>query len=106
MAVVADLATLKLYLGMTQSRDDEVLTIDLAAATAYVQGQVIPAEWMTDDVQTGTLMLAARLYSRRRSPEGVAGFGSEGVLVRVLATDPDIRSLLEKHLDMSIAGLA
>lgn len=106
MAVVADLETLKAYLGMTQTRDDAILQIDLDASTAYVQTRVMTAEWLSDDCQTAVIMMAARLYSRRRSPEGVAGFGSEGVMVRVLASDPDIVKLLEQHLDMSLAGLA
>lgn len=106
MAVVADLATLKMYLGMTQTRDDPVLQIDLDASIAYVQPRVVADEWLDDDCQTATLMLAARLYARRRSPEGVAGFGTDGLTVRVLATDPDIYRLLEHHLDMSQAGLA
>jgi len=106
MAVTADLDTLRLYLGMTQTRDDAVLEIDLAAATAYVQPRVTASSWLLDDVQTAVIMMAARLYARRRSPEGVAGFGAEGLTVRVLASDPDIYRLLEHNLDMLEAGLA
>lgn len=56
------------------------------------------------EVTEAILMLAHRLYTRRNSPEGVAGWGDLGV-VRVLASDPDIRALLELHLDYSKAGI-
>lgn len=39
------------------------------------------------------LLLGHRLYKRRTSPEGVAGFGDHGV-VRVLPTDVDIENML------------
>lgn len=40
------------------------------------------------------LLLGHRLYKRRTSPEGVAGFGDHGV-VRVLPTDVDIENMLD-----------
>lgn len=49
----------------------------------------VPAE-----VTKATLLLAARLYSRRTSPTGVAGFGDYGV-VRVTASDADVARLLD-----------
>lgn len=41
----------------------------------------------------GARMLAARLWRRRNSPEGVASFTGEGVLY-VRRTDPDVAELL------------
>jgi hypothetical protein len=41
----------------------------------------------------GALMLAARLYRRRNSPEGVATFAADGA-VYVQRNDPDIAMLL------------
>lgn len=41
----------------------------------------------------GARMLAARLWRRRNSPEGVAAFTGEGV-VYVRRTDPDVADLL------------
>jgi hypothetical protein len=51
------------------------------------------------------VLLASRLYKRRNSPEGVAGWGDLGV-IRIVASDPDIARLLEHKLDMSRAGVA
>ena len=56
-------------------------------------------------MQEAIILLASRLYKRRQSPEGVAGWGDLGV-VRILASDPDINRLLEHHLDMCKAGVA
>jgi hypothetical protein len=102
----ADLATLKEYLGIQQTRDDAVLQADLDAAAAYVEPRVLAADWLTDDVQLAVIMAAARLYARRRSPEGVAGFAADGLVVRIIVQDPDIYRLLEWHLDMDKAGVA
>lgn len=43
--------------------------------------------------RVGARMLAARLWRRRNSPEGVASFTGEGV-VYVRRTDPDVADLL------------
>lgn len=43
------------------------------------------------------VMQSARLYKRRSSPEGVAGFGDLGI-VRVTTFDPDIEAMLNPDL--------
>lgn len=48
-------------------------------------------------VTESVLLLAARLYARRSSPTGVAGFGDFGV-VRVTNADRDVESLLEPYV--------
>lgn len=48
-------------------------------------------------VTEAVLLFAARLYSRRSSPSGVAGFSDFGV-VRVTATDADVRALLAPYV--------
>jgi len=106
VATVADLATLKSYLGIQTERDDSVLQADLDAAQRYVEPRVLATDWLADDVQLAVLMAAARLYARRRSPEGVAGFASDGLVVRIIVQDPDIYRLLEWHLDLDQAGVA
>jgi len=106
MAVNADLDSLKTFLGLQTTRDDDVLGWDLAAASRVVQQRVTVDAWATDDVQMAVLMTAARLFARRRSPEGVAGFASDGLVVRIVTTDPDIRTLLEWALDLDKAGVA
>ena len=46
-----------------------------------------------------------RWYARRNTPEGVAGWAEQG-FVHVLATDPDLEALLERHYDMHEVGFA
>lgn len=101
MAVVADLDTFRANIGAISQKDDAVLSEVLEVATAHVAGRVYPDDMPADDVQYAILLLANRLYKRRQSPEGTAGFGGEGVVVRILSNDPDVRILLERHLDCS-----
>lgn len=46
-----------------------------------------------EDVRHGTILLAARLYARKGSPQGIATFGELGAST-ILRTDPDIGLLL------------
>jgi len=46
-----------------------------------------------DDVVLGSAMLAARLYSRKGSPDGLAGYSEFGA-ARISRSDPDIERLL------------
>jgi hypothetical protein len=101
--IVADLATLKRWLGSPSDLDDELLTDSLSAATAHWYERC--CDWAHPDVQQAIVMTAAGIYSARRSPEGVAGFGGEGAVVRVVAADPRIRALVERHLDMGTVGV-
>ncbi len=103
--VIADRATLKTMIGAKSDADDEQLDDALAAASGWVYDRIMISSYTDADVQLAILLLASRLYKRRQSPEGVAGFGIEGVVVRVLASDPDINRLLERHLDMCKAGI-
>ena len=105
MSIVADLDTLKMTLGVKSTNDDEVLEQSLAAATDFIAERCYVESVPTDSVQQATLLLASRLYKRRLSPEGVAGWNDVGV-VRITATDPDISRLLEHSLDMTKAGIA
>lgn len=105
MSVVADLDTLKGMLGVTTDRDDAVLGQSLEAATDFVGERCYPSHITKDTVQQATLMVAARLYKRRLSVEGVAGWNDLGV-VRIISTDPDISRLLEHSLDMTKEGVA
>jgi Phage gp6-like head-tail connector protein len=105
MAVIADLDTLKQMLGVKTASDDAVLQQGLDAAQAYVAEQCYASALTLDPVAEATLLLAARLYKRRLSSEGVAGWNELGV-VRIIATDPDITRLLERYLDMTRVGVA
>lgn len=58
-------------------------------------------------VKLATLMVAARLWSRRRSASGVEGFGEFGVVRITRASDPDVAALLDPHRRMDkVAGIA
>lgn len=61
----------------------------------------VTAKWgwpaIPDDITAATLLLAARLYRRKDSPEGVAGFGDNGA-VRVSRYDPDYDALIGPYV--------
>lgn len=50
-----------------------------------------------DAVKQATLIVAARLWSRRRSASGVEGFGEFGVVRITRSSDPDVAMLLDPH---------
>jgi hypothetical protein len=70
--------------------------------TVWRNGRVrVTAHWgwpqVPDQITQATLLRAHRIYSRRGSPEGVAGFGDMGV-VRVGRYDPDYDSLIAPYV--------
>jgi len=79
---------------------DDLLTQCLDATVAAVGARLGPWAPITDwspTVYQAVLMQSARLYKRRSSPEGVAGFGDLGI-VRVTTFDPDIEAMLNPDL--------
>ena len=105
---VADLATLKRRIGATSklSPDDETTLEECLAAAHSVAAELCyDASLGSEPVANAVLLLAQRWYRRRQTPEGVAGFGGDGVVVRILSRDPDVAALLERHYDTSRAGL-
>jgi len=98
MAVRADLDALRALIGSTTTTDDRVLSSCLEAAGAWVYDRVLATDVRHADVAQAVLLLAARLYKRRQSPEGVTGWDDMGA-VRVVARDPDIERLIEQHID-------
>lgn len=103
--LIADLTTLKLYVGARTDVDDDLLTQRLSAATEWVYERTMQCRWGHADVQEAILLLASRLYKRRQSPEGIAGFASEGFVVRITRVDPDVMLLIERHLDTYNVGV-
>lgn len=105
-----ELADLKRRLGVRTDETDQQLTWDLQVATAWVDERVypdpdqIPGERHAPVVEA-ILILASRLYARRNTPEGFASWPDLGI-VHVVATDPDITSLLERHEDYTKVGFA
>lgn len=81
---------------------NDALTDATAAAVAFVERQRPDLETNQEagyvpspDVRMGAIMLASRLYARRGSMLGVAGFaGFEGASP-ILRNDPDIEQLLQ-----------
>ena len=90
--------TVKRYLGITDSRDDDALDAVVSAVNSLVvQWHGAPASGVwPQHHQQGSTMLAARVYRRRNSPNGVESFGSEVAgAVYTRSNDPDIAQLLE-----------
>lgn len=101
----ADLDALRSSLGTVSNEANTLLRRALNTAKSWVAERVTASEYDTPEVQEAIILLAARLYKRRQSPEGVAGWGDLGV-VRIITSDPDISRLLEHKLNMLNAGLA
>lgn len=100
------LGALKDDLGIDEvdTRDDARLSSMLDAAVAFVQrvhaggfdftgdvGSTLPTP--DADLVTGTLRLAGRWHTRRRSPDGLVAMAELGA-ARVPSFDPDIERLL------------
>lgn len=98
MPIRADMDSLRSMVGAKSTTDENVLSWSLDAATAWIKDRVRSNSINHSDVQHATLLLAARLYKRRLSPEGVAGWDDLGV-IRVLSRDPDVERLIEQHVD-------
>lgn len=93
--MVATLEVVKAWLKLTTTTDDDLVRQCTAAANTVVGRYVTPP---TDDLERGdhdlaATMLAARLYRRRNSPEGVQAMTDAGAWY-VARTDPDIARLL------------
>ena len=101
----ADVDALRASLGTVSNVSNVNLERSLVAARAWVRERVYPACFDDDETQEAIVLLASRLYKRRNSPEGVAGWGDLGV-IRILAADPDINRLLEWKWDLTKAGVA
>jgi hypothetical protein len=93
-----------LYLGLTPPLDQSdlsVMTDAVLAVNAEIVGTVpriraLPAgtDW-PDDVILAAKMMAARLFTRRRSPTGVATYTETGGPVYTPRWDPDVEKLCQ-----------
>jgi hypothetical protein len=96
-------ADVKIDAGITVDTDDTVLATELAAAVAFVRDKrkrfnydadpLCDLPNPTDDLWLGTVRLAGRWHSRRRSVDGLVDMGDLGA-ARVPSVDPDIERLL------------
>src|SRR4029079_17975124 len=98
MSVRADLDSLRSMLGKKSTEDDKTLSTCLEAAGAWVYDRVCASDVRDPEVVQAVLLLASRLYKRRLSPEGVAGW-DDAAAVRVISRDPDVDRLIEQHVD-------
>lgn len=66
----------------------------------------VTARWgwpaVPDEITQATALLAARLYRRKDSPQGVLGSGDWGP-VRVSRTDPDVEALISPYINLVLA---
>lgn len=98
----ATLANVKTHLGITDATDDALLTQTVEAVNAKVRtwrcasvGEGKP-DWDHPEaaaVVRGSTMLAARLYRRKDTPDGVTAFAGDSPLY-VQRNDPDVSMLL------------
>lgn len=95
----------KARLHIADDRDDAAISGVVAAVNQLVRDDVAiaqafntdpaPADWSAGPrIVEGATMLAARLFERRNSPNGVAAFGDGGVAY-VQRNDPDVAQLLK-----------
>lgn len=100
--IVAEYTTVEAagqWLQLSGDLADPVLASCVVAANSVVtryagedaSDQTIPT---LEDAEQAATMLAARLYRRRNSPEGVQGITPEGVAVGIVRSDADIARLL------------
>ena len=102
--IVVDDVVRWLGLRTISSSEAEVLTDIVETANAAIDARLMPVAVappvdpvIEAEVDQGKLLYAARLWKRRNSPEGVAGFGEFGV-VRVAQLDPDVERLIGRYL--------
>ena len=94
----ANIDTLRARVGSTTTKDDSILQDCLSTSTSWAEDRAMPDQVASNEVQEAILLMASRLYKRRQSPEGVAGWDDLGV-VRIVANDPDIRDLMSQKIN-------
>lgn len=85
------LEAVKGWLKLTNTDDDALVTRCVTAANQLVTRYAGGLDG--GDVALAGTMLAARLYRRRNSPDGVQGM-TDGAVAYVARTDPDVARLL------------
>lgn len=103
----ASLEGVKAHLGGSYSEgdasDDDAITLCVGATNAAVRGYPVAqladgaADWSGGQLQgvvLGATLLAARLFRRRNSPDGVVAFAGDTPLY-VQRMDPDVALLLQ-----------
>lgn len=101
--VLPTLDEFRVYVGAASTSDDQNMQEALDSATAWVVARIYPEAIGVDECNQAILILASRLYKRRQSPEGVAGFASEGFVARIGRHDPDVKAMMERINDWSLS---
>lgn len=98
MAEHTDSDRVRLWLNLNATDDPDLVAAVVEAANSVtaryvgeVSAETIPSE---SDASLAATMLAARLYRRRNSPEGVQGVTPDGLAIGIVRSDPDIARLL------------
>ena len=87
------------WLGVTVgSLDAGTLTRIIAAVTDHAEQHYTEADVAADRWDQALIMQSARLYQRKRSPDGLAAGNDDTGPVRVLAFDADVQRLLSPGL--------
>jgi hypothetical protein len=94
MTDYTDAATVRRYVGLEDDDPDPDIEPAVAAANQFATGRdFAPAVADDPSFSLGAKLLAARLYKRKFTPEGVGNFGGD-VPLYVARSDPEIRMLL------------
>lgn len=85
-----------------------VYEVAIETAIEYIESRVTLPEGTTDDTYpvwaaTSILLAAARLQARSDAVQGTTGFGSDGAVMRLLRSDPDIENLIMLHKNIGFA---
>lgn len=103
MATSITEAQVRQYLGLdVLDADDAALMTDVVRAVNVLVPATVPrvralaagTDW-PDDVLLGAKMQAGKLFTRRRSINGVSGYTEMGGPVYVARWDPDLEKLLQ-----------
>lgn len=107
MATWPDINEIISALGNVHSADDpeiencRLAAIDRLTALCVLDETVDPVG-VPDAVRRACILLTSRLFARRSSPEGVAGFGDIGA-VRISGVDVDVMELVASHRRWGVA---
>lgn len=69
-----------------------VMVPDMVPRLRHPESRTFEGDWPAD-IKQGAIQLAARLFARRNSPTGVAGFSEMGGAAFVARYDPDLERL-------------
>ncbi len=90
--------------GQSGTADEDLAYLCANAVASFVAARTVykdTSATIPTDLRLSMLMLGAKLYGRRNSPDGVQGANDFGP-IRVSRTDPDVEYLLGSWLEIQI----